>query len=398
MIVTTTPSVEGYRITGYYGIVFGEVITGINFLRDFGAGIRNIVGGRSEGYEQELLQARNEALQELEQRAASMGAHAVVGVDMDYEVLGQGNMLMVTASGTAVTLEQASGADAMGAARRNAGHAGGARDAKRAPRRAPSAFKREAYFALEDVRRGNAVARIVGIALFALIVANAILVFAETQPGIPAGVSAALLAFGLASSVCFARMRYALSPMGIIDLLAFAPGLLVLFVPVSSSMLNAARIIRLVRLIKLSRYMRGLRSIARVFRKRRPEIVAAFMVLALLTVTASVLMYEIEHPVQPEKFDSVFTGMYWAMTTITTTGYGDLVPVTAAGRLVGFCTMLLSIGVVAIPAGIFSAGFVSEFRAQDARDRLDADALQGGFDERAAEGGPAEGGEADRDA
>ena len=95
MIVTTTPSVEGYRITGYYGIVFGEVITG------------NIVGGRSEGYEQELLQTRNEALQELEQRAASMGAHAVVGVDMDYEVLGQGNMLMVTASGTAVTLEQA---------------------------------------------------------------------------------------------------------------------------------------------------------------------------------------------------------------------------------------------------------------------------------------------------
>ena len=105
MIVTTTPSVEGYRITGYYGIVFGEVITGINFLRDFGAGIRNIVGGRSEGYEQELLQTRNEALQELEQRAASMGAHAVVGVDIDYEVLGADNgMLMVTASGTAVQI------------------------------------------------------------------------------------------------------------------------------------------------------------------------------------------------------------------------------------------------------------------------------------------------------
>ncbi|MDU1907186.1 MAG: SPFH domain-containing protein [Eggerthella sp.] len=85
---------------------------------------------------------------------------------------------------------------------------------------------------------------------------------------------------------------------------------------------------------------------------------------------------------------------FYAEKTLT----ADLVPVTAAGRLVGFCTMLLSIGVVAIPAGIFSAGFVSEFRAQDARDRLDADALQGGFDERAAEGGPAEGGEADRDA
>lgn len=107
MITTTTPIIEGYRITGYYGIVFGEVITGINFLRDFGAGIRNIVGGRSEGYEEELMGARTQAIAEMEQRAAAMGAHAIVGVDVDYEVLGQGNMLMVSASGTAVTVEAA---------------------------------------------------------------------------------------------------------------------------------------------------------------------------------------------------------------------------------------------------------------------------------------------------
>ena len=105
MITTTTPTIEGYRVTGYYGIVFGEVITGINFLRDFGAGIRNIVGGRSEGYEEELMQARTQAIAEMEQRAAALGAHAIIGVDVDYEVLGQGNMLMVSASGTAVTVE-----------------------------------------------------------------------------------------------------------------------------------------------------------------------------------------------------------------------------------------------------------------------------------------------------
>ena len=105
MIVPTPPTVEGYRITGYYGIVFGEVIKGINFLKDFGAGIRNLVGGRSAGYEEELMAARTQALEELQQRAAALGAHAIVGVDMDYEVLGQGNMLMVTASGTAVTVE-----------------------------------------------------------------------------------------------------------------------------------------------------------------------------------------------------------------------------------------------------------------------------------------------------
>ena len=71
MIVTTTPTVEGYRITGYYGIVFGEVITGINFLKDFGAGIRNLVGGRSAGYEEELMAARTQALEELQQRAGA---------------------------------------------------------------------------------------------------------------------------------------------------------------------------------------------------------------------------------------------------------------------------------------------------------------------------------------
>ena len=107
MIVTTTQSVEGYRIIGYYGIVFGEVVTGVNFLRYIGAGLRNVFGGRSAGYENELEQARNKALREMEERAAKMGAHAVVGVDLDYEVLGAGDMLMVTASGTAVTVEKA---------------------------------------------------------------------------------------------------------------------------------------------------------------------------------------------------------------------------------------------------------------------------------------------------
>ena len=106
MITTTTPSVDGYRITGYYGIVFGEVVTGINFVRDFTAGIRNVVGGRSKGYEEELTTARSQAIAEMERRASALGAHAIVGVDMDYEVLGQGDMIMVTASGTAVTLQK----------------------------------------------------------------------------------------------------------------------------------------------------------------------------------------------------------------------------------------------------------------------------------------------------
>ena len=103
MIVTTTPSVEGHQIVEYYGVVFGEVISGVNFVKDFTAGLSNFFGGRSGTYEEELVNARTAAMHEMQQRAAALGANAIVGVDIDYEVLGADNgMLMVTASGTAV--------------------------------------------------------------------------------------------------------------------------------------------------------------------------------------------------------------------------------------------------------------------------------------------------------
>ena len=106
MILTTTPAIEGNTIREYKGVVFGEVITGVNFLKDFAASIRNFVGGRSGSYENELVKARQNAMDEMAERARSMGANAVVGIDIDYEVLGADNgMLMVTASGTAVIID-----------------------------------------------------------------------------------------------------------------------------------------------------------------------------------------------------------------------------------------------------------------------------------------------------
>ena len=106
MIVTTTPSVEGKRIVDYKGVVFGEVVSGVDFIKDFTASLSNFFGGRSGTYEDELIKARSNALSEMEKRAYSLGANAVVGVDVDYEVLGSDNgMLMVTVSGTAVVVE-----------------------------------------------------------------------------------------------------------------------------------------------------------------------------------------------------------------------------------------------------------------------------------------------------
>ncbi len=106
MIVTTTPSIEGKKIARYHGIVVGEAILGANVFRDLFAGITDILGGRSGSYEKSLNEARETALKEMEDRARDAGANAVVGVDLDYEVVGKDNgMLMVSASGTAVTVE-----------------------------------------------------------------------------------------------------------------------------------------------------------------------------------------------------------------------------------------------------------------------------------------------------
>ena len=106
LILTTTPVIEGRRVSRYLGIVTGEAIMGANIFKDLFASIRDIVGGRSGTYEKELHRARDVALAELEQRAADLGANAVIGVDLDYEVMGRENgMLMVSASGTAVITE-----------------------------------------------------------------------------------------------------------------------------------------------------------------------------------------------------------------------------------------------------------------------------------------------------
>lgn len=156
-----------------------------------------------------------------------------------------------------------------------------------------------------------------------------------------------------------ARAHYIFSFMGFIDFFSgIAPLLFFFFLP----NLELARIIALVRFIKIGRYTKGIRTLGFVFHERKDEIIAAFILLAILTISASIAMFEVEHSAQPDVFTSPFSGLYWAMTTITTTGYGDMVPITAAGKLIGFATMVLSIGVVAVPAGIFSAGFVDTYK------------------------------------
>ncbi|MDO4310760.1 MAG: heavy metal-binding domain-containing protein [Prevotella sp.] len=106
MILTTTPSIEGHTIREYKGVVTGETIIGANFVKDFFAGIRDFVGGRSGSYEKVLVEGKETSLREMQQRAEALGANAIVGIDIDYETVGQsGSMLMVATSGTAVVVD-----------------------------------------------------------------------------------------------------------------------------------------------------------------------------------------------------------------------------------------------------------------------------------------------------
>ena len=106
MLVLTTPNIEGKTIDSYQGIVTGETILGANFFKDIFASLRDIVGGRSSAYESELRRAKDLAIEEMVEQARGMGANAVIGVDLDYDTVGEGSMLMVSASGTAVTYRE----------------------------------------------------------------------------------------------------------------------------------------------------------------------------------------------------------------------------------------------------------------------------------------------------
>lgn len=250
-------------------------------------------------------------------------------------------------------------------------------------------FKRQVFYALEDMKQGKLLTKAVGIFLFLLIVANAVLVFLSAQPHLDPIASDTLKAFFVFSTVCFfieyisrvwtadlaygnctrtrARFKYIFSALGIIDFLSFAPSMIAWFLPVSITLIHVVNMLRLIRLVKVTRYMRGFRTMARVISKHYHEIVAAFLMIFLVIIVTSVVMYEAEHAAQPEKFNSLFQGVWFAVETVTTTGYGDIVPITTVGKICGMIIMMLSIGLVAIPGGIFSAGFVAEFQHANLR-------------------------------
>ena len=166
-----------------------------------------------------------------------------------------------------------------------------------------------------------------------------------------------------------ARLTYMKSAMALVDLLAILPFYLPMLLPMDLLGIRALRLFRLLRLFKLRRYSEALGTIAEVFRRKEHEIALSISFVTVLLVIASLLMYHAEHDAQPEQFANAFSGLWWAVATLTTVGYGDIYPITTGGRVLGAVIAIMGIGMVAIPTGIISAGFMEVLEKKPEDDR-----------------------------
>ena len=155
-----------------------------------------------------------------------------------------------------------------------------------------------------------------------------------------------------------ARLRYITSPMAIIDLISILPFLVPVFHTYNLVGVRVFRLVRLLRIFKLNRYSDALAAIGEVFRKKAQQMVASVFFVFMILILASLLIYYAEHDAQPDQFENAFSGLWWAVATLTTVGYGDIYPITPLGRVLGAIIALLGIGVVAVPTSILSAGFM----------------------------------------
>lgn len=233
----------------------------------------------------------------------------------------------------------------------------------------------EVYEILERPSRAHKLSWIIEIALIVLIILNVIAVALETVQSIYEAHRHLFLAFDIFSVIVFtieyvtrvwaspagqpdlpswkARLRYMRTPMAVIDLAAILPFYLSLILPID---LRVLRMLRLLRIYKLARYSPALQILVRVIREEAGALIAAFSILSMLLVLTASGAYLVEHKAQPEAFGSVPAAMWWAIVTLTTVGYGDVTPITTAGRVFGAMVTVLGVGMAALPAGIIASG------------------------------------------
>jgi len=158
-----------------------------------------------------------------------------------------------------------------------------------------------------------------------------------------------------------AAAKYCLSLSGIIDLLSFLPYYLPVFFPSGVAAFRMFRVVRILRLFRINAYYDSLNVITEVLKSKKQQLLSSVFIIATLMLGSSLCMYSLEHEAQPEVFSNAFSGIWWAASTLLTVGYGDIYPITPLGKLFGICITFLGVGMVAIPTGIISAGFVEQY-------------------------------------
>lgn len=164
-----------------------------------------------------------------------------------------------------------------------------------------------------------------------------------------------------------ARLKYALSFMALVDLLAILPFYLPFIIPIDLRILRMIRIVRLFRIFKVNRYTSALSDIVKVLSNKRSQLLSSIFVVTVLMIIASVIMYNVENEAQPDQFDNAFSALWWAVATFTTVGYGDIYPITPLGKILSAVIALLGIGLVAVPTGIISAGFIECMESRETK-------------------------------
>ena len=158
-----------------------------------------------------------------------------------------------------------------------------------------------------------------------------------------------------------AAWKYACSFTGIIDILSFLPYYLPIFFPAGAAAFRIVRIVRIFRLFRINAYYDSLSVITDVISSKKQQLISSVFIISVLMIASSLCMYSLEHEAQPEVFQNAFSGIWWSVSTLLTVGYGDIYPITTAGKIVSIFITFLGVGMVAIPTGIISAGFVDQY-------------------------------------
>jgi len=245
------------------------------------------------------------------------------------------------------------------------------------------------YFLLESPARDNKARKIVIYFIAGMILLNVAAVILETKHAFYVAYAAyfhlidfiCVVAFSVEyvlrvwacvknpsySSPLTGRLRFILSPLMLVDLLALTPFYLPMIIPVELRLLRLLRLLRIFRVLKLGGYSDAFEVFATILKEKKEEIIIAIIMASLVLVLSSSAMYYVEHEVQPEKFSSIPDSMWWGVETLTTVGYGDVYPITPAGRIISAIVALSSIGLFALPAGILAAGFIDSIKKRHAK-------------------------------